>query len=133
MIELLLSNIGHRVVSRVLISDSQRELSREIKRAARLPKVDSIVVCGGTGITRKDVTIEVAERLLDKRIPGFGEMFRRLSFDEVGSAAILTRALAGVVDGKVLFCLPGSINAVRLAMSRLILPEIGHMVKHASE
>jgi molybdenum cofactor biosynthesis protein B len=133
LIELLLSNIGHRVVSRVLISDSQRELSREIKRAARLPKVDSIVVCGGTGITRKDVTIEVAERLLDKRIPGFGEMFRRLSFDEVGSAAILTRALAGVVDGKVLFCLPGSINAVRLAMSRLILPEIGHMVKHASE
>jgi molybdenum cofactor biosynthesis protein B len=128
-----MSNIGHRVVSRVLISDSQRELSREIKRAAKLPKVDSIVVCGGTGITRKDVTIEVAERLLDKRIPGFGEMFRRLSFDEVGSAAILTRALAGVVDGKVLFCLPGSINAVRLAMSRLILPEIGHMVKHASE
>jgi len=128
-----MSNIGHRVVSRVLIPDSQRELTREIKRAARLPKVDSIVVCGGTGITRKDVTIEVAERLLDKRIPGFGEMFRRLSFDEVGSAAILTRALSGVVDGKVLFCLPGSINAVRLAMSRLILPEIGHMVKHASE
>jgi len=133
LIELLLSNIGHRVVSRVLIPDSQRELTREIKRATKLPKVDSIVVCGGTGITRKDVTIEVAERLLDKQIPGFGEMFRRLSYDEVGSAAILTRALAGVVDGKVLFCLPGSINAVRLAISRLILPEIGHMVKHASE
>lgn len=133
LIEMLLSNAGHRIVSRVLIPDSKQELTKEIKRVTRSPEIDSAVICGGTGITKKDVTIEVAERLLDKQAPGFGEIFRKLSFDEVGTAAILTRALAGVVDHKVLFCLPGSISAVRLAISRLIIPEIGHMVRHASE
>lgn len=133
LIEMLLSNAGHRIVSRILIPDSKQKLTQEIKKAARSPEIDSIVVCGGTGITRKDVTIEVAERLLDKQAPGFGEIFRKLSFDEVGTAAILTRALAGVVNRRILFCLPGSISAVRLAISRLIVPEIGHMVRHASE
>ena len=108
-------------------------MTREMKKAANSRKVDSIIVCGGTGIARRDVTIEVAERLLDKSIPGFGEIFRKLSHDRVGSAAVLSRALAGVLNGKVVFCLPGSTDAVQLAMTQLILPEICHMVKHASE
>lgn len=128
----MLSNAGHKVISRILIPDSQLDLTREIRKAAR-SKADSIIVCGGTGITEQDITIEVAEKLLVKHIPGFGEIFRRLSYDEIGSAALLSRALAGVIDNKVLFCLPGSADAVRLAMNRLILPEISHMIKHASE
>jgi len=95
--------------------------------------VDSVIVCGGTGITKRDITIEAAERLLDKHMPGFGEIFRRLSYDEVGSAAVLSRALAGVMNRKVVLCLPGSTDAVKLAMTQLVLPEICHMVKHASE
>jgi molybdenum cofactor biosynthesis protein B len=132
IIDSLLSSAGHKIMSRVLIPDSQSDLTREIKKAVR-SKVDSIIVCGGTGITRQDVTIEVAEKLLDKQIPGFGEIFRKISYDEIGSAAVLSRALAGVVSGKVLFCIPGSTDAVRLATRQLILPEISHMVKHASE
>jgi len=124
---------GHKVVSRVLISDSRRDLAREIKKAGKSKEIDSIIVSGGTGITKQDITIEVVEKLLDKQIPGFGELFRKLSYDEVGSAAILSRAISGLTFGKIIFCLPGSTNAVRLAMNELILPEIGHMVKHASE
>lgn len=133
LIESLLSSAGHRIVSRVLISDSRRDLAREIRKTTRSRKVDSVIVCGGTGIAKRDVTIEVAENLLDKDIPGFGEIFRKLSYDKIRSAAVLSRALAGVVNGKVLFCLPGSTDAVQLAMTQLILPEICHMVKHASE
>jgi len=121
------------VVSRVLIPDSRRDLAREITKAKRSREVGSIIICGGTGITKQDITIEVVERILDKEIPGFGELFRKLSYDEVGSAAILSRGISGVTCGKIIFCLPGSRNAVQLAMNQLILPEIGHMVKHASE
>jgi len=124
---------GHTIANRVLISDSRHELAREIKKATSSKKVDSVIVCGGTGIAKQDVTIEVAERLLDKCMPGFGEIFRKLSYDRVESAAVLSRALAGVLNRKVVFCLPGSTDAVKLAMTQLILPEIRHMVKHASE
>ncbi len=133
LIESLLSSAGHRIASRVLISDSRRELAREIRKAASSRKVDCVIVCGGTGIAQRDVTIEVAERLLDKCMPGFGEIFRKLSYDRVGSAAVLSRALAGVLNRKVVFCLPGSTDGVKLAITQLILPEICHMVKHASE
>ncbi len=133
MIESLLSSAGHRIIGRVLIPDSRRDLTHEIRKATGSATVDSVIVCGGTGITKQDVTIEVIERLLDKEIPGFGEIFRKLSHDRIGSAAVLSRALAGVIKSKAIFCLPGSTDAVRLAMNELILPEICHIVKHASE
>ena len=133
LIESLVLRAGHKIASRVLISDSQRDLEHEIRKAARSRNVDSVIICGGTGIAKRDVTIEVAERLLEKSMPGFGETFRRLSYDRVGSAAVLSRTLAGVLNGKVVFCLPGSIDAVQLAMTKLIVPEIRHMVKHAAE
>jgi molybdenum cofactor biosynthesis protein B len=95
--------------------------------------VDATVFCGGTGITPTDVTIETVSPFLEKTLPGFGEIFRRLSFDEIGSAALLSRALAGVAKGKAIFCLPGSPHAVEMALTNIIIPEAGHIVKHAIE
>ncbi|NPV62057.1 MAG: MogA/MoaB family molybdenum cofactor biosynthesis protein [Methanotrichaceae archaeon] len=93
---------------------------------------DVVVVCGGTGLTRLDLTLEAVEPLFDKALPGFGEIFRLRSLDEVGTRAMLTRAAAGIVAGKPVFCLPGSPNAARLGID-LILAEIDHIIKHASE
>jgi len=90
------------------------------------------VICGGTGLTHLDLTLEAVEPLFEKEIPGFGEIFRLKSLDEVGTRAILTRASAGVYRGKPIFCLPGSPNAAKLGME-LILAEIGHILKHISE
>ena len=87
-----------------------------------------ILTNGGTGIARRDSTFEVIDALIDKRLPGFGELFRMLSYEQIGSGAILSRAVAGVTRGKVLFAMPGSTKAVELAMSKLILPEIKHLL-----
>jgi len=94
-------------------------------------KVDAIITCGGTGINPSDVTIETLEPILEKELPGFGELFRHLSYQEIGSAAVMTRAVAGVAKGKVIFCLPGSPNAAKLCLEKLILPETGHIILHA--
>ena len=93
--------------------------------------VDVVIATGGTGITRRDGTYEVVSALLDKRIDGFGELFRALSYQEIGSAAMLSRACAGLARGTIVISLPGSENAVRLAMTKLVVPEIGHMVREA--
>jgi molybdenum cofactor biosynthesis protein B len=89
----------------------------------------AIVTPGGTGITSRDGTFEAIDRLLDKRLDGFGELFRMLSFEEIGAAAMLSRATAGTVGRKAIFALPGSEHAVRLAMTRLVLPELGHVIQ----
>jgi molybdenum cofactor biosynthesis protein B len=91
-----------------------------------------IITTGGTGITSRDGTFEAVNRLLEKRLDGFGELFRMLSFEEIGSAAMMSRATAGTAKGKAIFVLPGSQNAVRLAMTRLILPELPHVVQQVS-
>ena len=128
-----LENAGHTVVSRVLIADDENMIQRALGQALGDKKVDAVIVCGGTGIAPKDVTIETVVPLLKKTLPGFGEVFRRLSYDSMGSAAILSRAVAGIADGKAVFCIPGSIDAVKLCLDRLILPEAGHIVKHTRE
>jgi len=92
-----------------------------------------VIFSGGTGITSTDVTIETVSPFFVKTLPGFGEFFRRISFEKVGSAAVLSRAVAGVANGKAVFCIPGSPNAVRTAVEILILPEAPHIVKHARE
>jgi molybdenum cofactor biosynthesis protein B len=94
--------------------------------------IDAIVLTGGTGIAPRDRTIEVLEPLFEKTIPGFGEAFRRLSWDEIGANAILSRAVAGVVDGRVVIALPGSVSAVRLAVEKIIVPTLAHAVDLAS-
>jgi molybdenum cofactor biosynthesis protein B len=129
-----LQNAGHNVVFREIVSDDKVLIGKYVGRALGSEKVEAIIVCGGTGISPKDVTIEAVRPMLVKTLPGFGELFRKLSFDEIGSVAVLTRALAGVADqGKAVFCIPGSPQAVGLVLEKLILPEVGHILKHARE
>jgi len=126
-----LQSHGHTVVSRQLIPDDKIMIQQTIRETLRSTKVDAIITCGGTGINPSDVTIESVEPLLDKKLQGFGEVFRWLSYEEIGSAAVMTRAVAGVVKGKPIFCLPGSPQAVKLCLEKLILPEAGHIILHA--
>jgi molybdenum cofactor biosynthesis protein B len=130
----LVKNAGHSVVSREILPDDRILIGKNVGNAIGSEKVDAIIVCGGTGVSITDVTIETVRPLMIKTLPGFGELFRKLSYDEIGSAAIMTRALAGVTDqGKAVFCIPGSPQAVKLVMEKLILPETGHILKHARE
>ena len=130
----LLQNAGHSVVSREILPDDRVLIGKYVGNAIGSEKVGAIIVCGGTGVSITDVTIETVRPLMIKTLPGFGELFRKLSYDEIGSAAIMTRALAGVTDqGKAVFCIPGSPQAVKLVMTKLILPETGHILKHARE
>lgn len=133
LIETFLTEAGNKVAMRDLIPDDSDLITRSLKEALRSPAIDAVVFAGGTGIAPSDVTIETISPLLEKVLPGFGEIFRRLSFDEIGSAAIMSRALAGIAKGKAIFCLPGSPNAARLCVKELILPETPHIVKHARE
>ena len=133
IIEKLALQAGHRVEDRHLISDSKQMIQRLVRKALSSPKIDALIITGGTGLSPRDLTVESVSALLQKEIPGFGELFRKISFDKIGSAAMLSRALAGSSKGKLIFCLPGSPDAVETAMQRLILPEIGHMLKVTRE
>jgi len=121
----------HSILLRELIPDDKELIEVCLKNALQMQKVDAVILCGGTGINPSDVTIETVEPLLDKVLPGFGEVFRSLSYSKIGSAAVMTRAIAGVALGKAVFCLPGSPQAVKLCVERLILPEAGHIILHA--
>ena len=122
---------GHTVVGQTVVRDEPEEIRAAVERGLQ-GGARAVLVTGGTGITRRDQTVEAIRPLLEKEIPGFGELFRMLSFQEIGSAAWLSRALAGTVRGTLVFVLPGSPNAVRLALDRLILPELGHAVRELS-
>lgn len=126
----LLIQAGHVVTDYVIVKDEKNPIRAEVIKGSDNPKVDVILTNGGTGIALRDVTIETVRELFTKEISGFGELFRLLSYQEdIGSAAILSRAIAGVVNSKAVFSTPGSTGAVRLAMNKLILPELGHVVK----
>jgi len=133
LIEKLVKEHGHSVVFRKIIPDDREAIAKEVKNVLDSPSVDVAVFCGGTGITATDVTIETVSPFMEKTLPGFGELFRLLSYERIGSAAILSRAFAGVAKGKVFFCVPGSTDAVRLCFEKLILPEAAHIVKHVRE
>ena len=119
---------GHDVVVRELIGDDYDSVQGAVDRLARRKDTDVVVTTGGTGVTPDDVTPEAVRTLLAKPLPGFGELFRRLSYEEVGTRTIGSRATAGVVSATAVFCLPGSENAVRLGVDEIILPEVGHLV-----
>jgi molybdenum cofactor biosynthesis protein B len=129
----LLKEHSYTVVFRRVIADDESLIRKELSEALRLQNVDAVILCGGTGISPTDVTIETVKPLLDKELHGFGEIFRWLSYQTIGSAAVMTRAVAGVAGGKAVFCIPGSPQAVRLCLEKLILPEVGHIVFHAKE
>ncbi|HUD72137.1 MAG TPA: MogA/MoaB family molybdenum cofactor biosynthesis protein [Dongiaceae bacterium] len=120
---------GHRVLEHPILPDEPRRITRYLRGLARRrSRARIVILTGGTGLAPRDRTYEAVDALLDKRLDGFGELFRGLSYATVGSRAMLSRAVAGVASGRLLFSIPGSEAAVRLAMGRLILPEMGHLV-----
>ena len=123
----LIENEGHKIVEHSIISNDETKISAEIKRLIKSKSTQVIIISGGTGIGPKDKTVKAVTPLFEKEMPGFGELFRRLSYEEIGGAAIMSRATAGVANNKLIFCLPGSKSAVRLALSEIILPNVGHM------
>lgn len=128
----LLMEAGYKVESTECVPDSKEHILRIVEKLLSIP-VSAIITTGGTGLSPRDVTVESIGPLLEKKIPGFGELLRQISFKEIGAASMLTRAIAGIIDETVLFCLPGSPDATRLALEQLIIPEIGHIMRHLKE
>jgi len=118
---------GHEVVTRELLQDNYDGVQSTLDHLVSRKDVDVVVSTGGTGVTPDDVTVEAVQALFDKKLPGFGELFRRLSYDEVGTRVVGTRAAGGVSDGTPVFCLPGSENAARLGSEEVVVPEVGHL------
>ncbi len=126
-----LTQAGHTVVHREIVKDEPSEISNAMRHALDRDDVRAIIFTGGTGVAPRDVTPDSIEPLLDRVIPGFGELFRMLSYADIGTAALLSRALAGIASGRIVFVLPGSRGAVTLAMEKLVLPEMGHLADEA--
>ncbi|MFO0773328.1 MAG: MogA/MoaB family molybdenum cofactor biosynthesis protein [Nitrospiraceae bacterium] len=129
----LLKSKGHEIAGYHLVKDEPAQIREKIAAACENSAVQAIIINGGTGISRRDSTFEAVDAMLEKRLDGFGEVFRFLTYQDIGSPAIMSRATAGIVKGRVLFSTPGSENAVRLAMEKLILPELGHLVKELTK
>jgi len=124
---------GHDVVYHRVITDDAELIAATVREVIQNERPQVILMNGGTGITKKDVTIEAVNPMFTKTLTGFGPLFAKLSFDEIGSAAFLSRATAGVFEDTVVFCMPGSLNACKLACRELIFPELGHLVKHVMD
>lgn len=128
----LLAGAGHRIVGRTIVKDDAELVRNTLERQLANPDVQVIVTTGGTGISSRDRTYEVVHGMFQKTLDGFGELFRMISYEQIGSAAMMSRACAGLVAGRIIIALPGSEAAVRLAMERLVLPELGHLVQQAA-
>ncbi len=129
----LLTEAGHVVSDRRLVKDNPNDVYEAVTKAIVGLRVRAVITTGGTGIARRDSTLEALSSHFEKRLDGFGELFRMLSYQEIGAAAMLSRAAAGVIRGAVVFMLPGSEAAVRLATTRLIIPELGHIVQQLNK
>ncbi len=127
----LLTTAGHVVAGRTIVKDDADLVHGALERLLASADLQAIITTGGTGITARDSTYEVVSGLLHKRLDGFGELFRMLSFEQIGPAAMMSRACAGISAGHIVVSLPGSEAAVRLAMERLLIPELGHLVEQA--
>jgi molybdenum cofactor biosynthesis protein B len=134
LIQQLLQEANHPIQDYVILKDEPDEITQTVKDWGQRSDIDVMILTGGTGIAPRDTTYDSIEKLLEKTLPGFGELFRFLSYQEIGSRAMTSRAVAGVFQGKLIFSLPGSSNAVCLAMNELILPELSHLMSqlHAS-
>ena len=128
VIRKLATDAGHRVLASEIVPDEFAAIQFGVTELLGIAKVDAVVVSGGTGFAPRDVTIEAVSGMFERTIDGFGELFRTLSYEEVGAASMLSRATAGVVGSRATFVLPGSPSAVELGMRQLILPEIGHLL-----
>ena len=127
----MLAGAGHPLVRREIVKDEAAAIADVVRRGLAEDGVGALLLTGGTGVAPRDVTPDAVEPLLERVIPGFGEIFRALSYEEIGSAALLSRALAGIAAGRVVFVLPGSRGAVRLGLEKLVLPELGHLAAEA--
>jgi molybdenum cofactor biosynthesis protein B len=127
LIQRLLDEAGHRLADYELVRNDPHQIQAAVRRFL-LGTAQCLIVTGGTGVGRRDVTIETVTPLLEKVLPGFGELFRWLGFAEIGSAAMLSRAVCGISRGKLICCLPGAEAAVRLGLSKLLLPELSHLL-----
>jgi molybdenum cofactor biosynthesis protein B len=127
----LLDSQGHRVVVREILKDEPEPIRQLLLALRERDDIDAILMTGGTGLGSRDQTFEAVSALLDKPLAGYGELFRMLSYQEIGAAAMLSRATGGLLGGKVLLTMPGSPAGVLLAMEKLILPELGHLVREA--
>lgn len=128
----LIEKDGHEISAYRIIRNEKSEIQEILDEILEDGKIDAIITIGGTGISQRDLTVEAVSELFNKEIEGFGELFRTLSFREVGEAAMISRATAGIINRKIIFCLPGSKNAVKLALTKLILPGLGHIIKEAN-
>ena len=122
---------GHQVVAREIIPDEPSQMKPLLERLRSDPQVDAVLMTGGTGISSRDQTFETVANLLTKPLPGYGELFRWLSYNEIGAATMLSRATGGLMGNTLLLTMPGSRPAVQLAMEKIILPELGHLVREA--
>lgn len=129
IIQDLLAARGHRLENYRILQDEPQQILALVQQLVQIDNLDVIICNGGTGVAPRDTTYDTIAQILEKTLPGFGEIFRWLSFQEIGSRAIASRAIAGIYQNKLIFSLPGSSNAVRLAMTQLILPEISHLTK----
>jgi molybdenum cofactor biosynthesis protein B len=129
----VLTAAGHHVTGKAIEKDEPARVAELVRQQAAIGDVDAIVTTGGTGLTRRDSTFEAIDALLDKRLPGFGELFRMLSYHDIGPAAMMSRTCAGTIGRVVVLSLPGSEGAVRLAMTKLVIPELGHLVQQAQK
>ncbi len=121
---------GHQVVYQGLVPDDAAAISAAVLEAIHTHRPDAILMTGGTGISEKDVTIEAVKPLLKKELTAFGPIFAQLSFEQIDSAAVMSRATAGIIENTILFCMPGSLRACKLACKGIIFPELGHLVRH---
>ncbi|MBI3994745.1 MAG: MogA/MoaB family molybdenum cofactor biosynthesis protein [Nitrospirae bacterium] len=129
LIRTLLEKQGHRVGAVHLLKDEPVEVRKLLETLTRNEDVQAVIINGGTGISKRDGTYEAVSGLLEKRLDGFGELFRYLSYQEIGPAAMMSRAVAGTYRGKIVISIPGAEAAVRLAMEKIILPELGHLIR----
>ena len=132
LIKKRLAENGHQVMSYSILKNDAAAIKNKMHDLLEQAELQVIIASGGTGISHRDITVDTVEPVLEKGLDGFGELFRSMSYQEIGTGSIMSRAIAGVARGKVVICLPGSLGAATLAMDKIILPEIGHLVREAT-
>jgi molybdopterin adenylyltransferase len=132
LIKQRLLDAKHKIVFYAIVKNDAQTIKNKIQALLKQDDVQVIITSGGTGLSKRDVTVDTVRTILEKQLDGFGELFRSLSYQDIGVGSIMSRAIAGVVNGKIIICIPGSLGAATLAMDKIILPEIGHMVREAT-